>query len=246
MSIRHVLKTVAVACGATAGTAVLMLGLGSGVAGASSLVSGDGNTTLSTTGTPTPGTPYDSGQKLVVSVIGNSTLSTANLLATSTPGCTSASSCSGNYNVEECEDPGGNPANLPTTAAGCEAATDNVLSSWSSTGALTLSGTKSFKVWDLPNAALGPPTMTAGTGLCDTDPNQCVLGIFAANPQSANGFAFPHLFSAPFQVTEGDGLNTGDSPGDGTPEVPLAIGLPLAAMAVIGGVTIRHRRRAGR
>ncbi len=146
MSIRHVVKTVAVACGATAGAAVFMLGLGSGVAGASSLVSSDGNTTISTTGTPTPGTPYDSGQKLTVSVIGNSTMSFANLFAQGFPGCTSATSCSGTFNVEECTDPGGNPANLPTGPSNCEAATDNVLANLSSTGALTLSGTKAFKM----------------------------------------------------------------------------------------------------
>ena len=84
------------------------------------------------------------------------------------------------------------------------------------------------------------------TGSCDVAPNQCVLGIFAANPGSNNGFAYPHLFSAPFQMGAGDGLDQGDNPGDGTPEVPLAIGLPLAAMAVIGGLTIRHRRRQQR
>jgi hypothetical protein len=240
MSLRHVVKTVAVACGATAGAAVFMLGLGSGVAGASSLVSSDGNTTISTTGTPTPGTPYDSGQKLSVSVIANGTMSFSNLFALSFPGCTSATSCAGNFNVEECVDPGGLPANLPTTPAGCEAATDNILAALSSSGALTLSGTKAFKMWDLPNSALGPPTMT---GVCDQDPNQCVLGIFAANPQSSNGFSYPHLFSAPFQVSAGDGSNSGDNPGDGTPEVPLAIGLPLAALAVVGGVTLRHRKR---
>jgi hypothetical protein len=83
------------------------------------------------------------------------------------------------------------------------------------------------------------------TGKCDVAPNQCVIGIFAANPSPAagNGFAFPHLFSAPFQVIVGDGTDTGANPGDGTPEVPLAIGLPLAALAVFGGFTIRNRRR---
>ena len=54
------------------------------------------------------------------------------------------------------------------------------------------------------------------TGTCDVNPNQCVLGIFAANPQAGNGFAYPHLFSAPFNVTVGDGLDLGDNPGDGS------------------------------
>ena len=63
------------------------------------------------------------------------------------------------------------------------------------------------------------------------------LGIFATNPNTT-GFSYPHLFSAPFQITVGDGQDLGDNPGDGTPEVPLAIGLPLAALAVVGGFTI--------
>ena len=29
------------------------------------------------------------------------------------------------------------------------------------------------------------------TGTCDLSRNQCVLGIFAANPGSQNGFAYP-------------------------------------------------------
>ena len=195
---------------------------------ASTLTSADGFTSLTTgTGTVTPG-PYDSGQKLTVSVIGNSTLSFANQFASGNPACTSATSCSGSFNVEECTDPGGDQADLPTTLTGCEASTDNVLANLSSTGALTLSGTKAFKMWDLPNGALGPPTMT---GSCDVAPNQCVLGIFASNPQSANGFAYPHLFSAPFNITEGDGLNTGDQPGDGTAPAVAATSPSLSTVS---------------
>jgi hypothetical protein len=243
MSIRHVFKTVAVSGAATVCAAVFALGVGSGVAGASSLTSSDGNTTLSTNGTVTSGTPYSSGQKLTVSVIGNSTLSYANLAAAGDPNCTgsgTSATCSGNFYVEECTDPGGTSGGLPTTASGCEAATDNFSQAKSSNGALTLSGAHEYKVYDLPDGLLGPPTMT---GTCDVAPNTCVLGIFAENPQSANGFSFPHLFSAPFQVTVGDGLDDGANPGDGTPEVPFAIGLPLAALAIFGGLTIRNRRR---
>ena len=62
MSIRHVVKTVAVSGAATICGAVLMLGIGAGPAGASTLTSSDGNTSLSTIGTVTSGTPYSSGQ----------------------------------------------------------------------------------------------------------------------------------------------------------------------------------------
>jgi hypothetical protein len=112
---------------------------------------------------------------------------------------------------------------------------------------MSLTGSNTFTVEDLPNAALGAPTMV---GKCDVSPNQCVIGIFSENPWSgptANPAAFqtPHLFSAAFQVRvpPGDSGDTGVSPGDGTPEVPLAIGLPLAAIAVFGGLTMRNRRR---
>ena len=59
--------------------------------------------------------------------------------------------------------------------------------------------------------------MTAAPGKCDVAPNQCVIGIFTANPNSGHpGFSYPHLFSAPFYITVGDGLDEGDDPGDGT------------------------------
>jgi hypothetical protein len=44
-------------------------------AGASTLTSSDGNTTLSTIGTVTPGTPYTSGQTITVVVTANNVLS---------------------------------------------------------------------------------------------------------------------------------------------------------------------------
>ena len=44
-------------------------------------------------------------------------------------------------------------------------------------------------------------------------------------------------------MTVGDGSDAGANPGDGTPEVPLAIGLPLAALGVFGGWSLRNRRR---
>ena len=98
-------------------------------------------------------------------------------------------------------------------------------------------------VFDLPDPdTLGEPTMT---GTCDVAPNQCVLGIFAANIYSQAGLGYPHLFSAPFQVTVGDGQDNGDNPGDGTPETPYALALPILAVGLLGsGVWVRRRRSA--
>ena len=94
----------------------------------------------------------------------------------------------------------------------------------------------------LPDALFSPTTFT---GTCGLAPNYCVIGIFAADPLTA-GFtsANPHLYSAPFQTQPSTGAkDSGGSPGDGTPEVPLAIGLPLVGLAAFGAWTIRSRRR---
>ena len=212
---------------------------------AATLTSADGYTTLSTIGAVTAGTPYTSGQGITVGVIANSVLSNANLAANKVPGQYTldgmgnpvASGATGVFYIEECTDPGALVANLPTSASACEKATEDLSVLKTNDGSLTDTG---YQVYDLPDPNFGETTFT---GQCDVAPNQCVVGIFAADPQSGNGFTYPHLFSAPFQVTVGDGQDAGDNPGDGTPEVPLAIGLPLAALAVFGGWTIRNRRR---
>ena len=236
MSVKHKIRNAGVSAAALLCGGAFMFGILAGPAGASStLTSSDGFTTLTTNGSVTTGTPYVSGQKLTVAVASNNTLSSTNLSSAGAP-------TTGNFFVEECVDPGGLVANLPTAASGCESTTDNTSAPKSANGSLTLTGINSFVVYDLPD----PLTLGAGTmtGVCDISPNQCVLGIFAANPQSSNGFSFPHLFSAPFQVSVGDGNDTGDNPGDGTPEVPLALLLPLAGAAVIGGgALVQHRRR---
>jgi hypothetical protein len=227
------MKMVAVSGAATICAAVFALGVGSGVAGANTLTSGDGNTTLTTQAgvAVTAGTPYSSGQTITVATIANSVINQA-----SEP----PAFVGGNFYLEECVDPGGTTGNLPTNANGCEAATLQTITKTTS-GAFS----KAFIVYDLPDpGTLGSPTMT---GTCDTAPNFCVVGIFSGNPQQGTNFNAPHLFSAPFQMDQqadfGTGAETGLNPGDGTPEVPLAIGLPLAAVALFGGWTLLRRRR---
>ncbi|MGO8862365.1 MAG: beta strand repeat-containing protein [Acidimicrobiales bacterium] len=176
------------------------------------LTSANGYTTLTTIGTVTAGTPYSSGQQLDVSVAANSVMNSSSLAAVGDP-----SPSSGNFYVEECTDPGGTTANLPTNATGCEATTLATAPN-SGNGSITLAVAKAFTVYDLPDpGTLGPGTMT---GTCDVDPNQCVLGIFATNPQDGGGFGYPHLFSAPFNVDQqadfGSGFETGLNPGDGS------------------------------
>jgi hypothetical protein len=186
----------------------VLLAVGSAPGGAT-LVSTDGITTLAPIGTVTPG-PYTSGQSIAITGTANSVLSNANLVANSVPGQTAGDPI-GAFYFEECADPGGTAANLPTTSSGCEAATDDFTSvQKTSDGSFD---DPSYTVYDLPDlATLGNATMV---GKCDVAPNTCVIGIFAENP-GTSGFSYPHLFSAPFNIEVGDGQDLGDSPGDGT------------------------------
>jgi hypothetical protein len=179
--------------------------------GAATLTSTDGFTTLSTIGTVTANSPYTSDQKINLAVAANNTLSLTNLSNNGAP-------TTGLFYVEECTDPGGLAANLPTTSSGCEAAT-LATTAKTTDGHIAASTFGPYPIYDLPDpGTLGSATMI---GSCDIAPNQCVLGIFAGVP-ATNGFGFPHLFSAPFDVTVGDGSDVGDDPGDGT--LPAATG----------------------
>jgi len=86
-----------------------------------------------------------------------------------------------------------------------------------------------------PNAdgSLSP----SGTPVCNLG-NQCVLYIGT----NYGDFTQPHVWSQAFVINPTAG-NTGANPGDGTPEVPLALGLPLLASGVVGGSVLYSRRR---
>ena len=189
------------AAAALVAAVVLFVVSGGQPGGAATLTSADGYTSLTTIGTVTPDTPYTSGQHITVSTITNPVIDNANL-PTANQG--------GDFYLLECADPGATSANLPTSVSGCETRT-------LVTAAKTTSGafTKSMPVYDLPDSNLGQPTMT---GSCDVDPNQCVVGIFVVNPGTdpTTAFTLPHLFSAPFNITVGDGNDMGDTPGDGS------------------------------
>ena len=192
---------------------VALVGASSSPSGASSLTSSDGFTTLSTQGTVAAGTPYSSGQLVDVNVAANSVMNTTNLTNAGAP-------TTGNFYLEECVDPGGTTAGLPNTASGCESAT-LITTGKSADGSLSVTGGNGFTIYDLPDpGTLGSPTMV---GTCDTAPNQCVVGVFAANPQAGGGFSFPHLFSAAFNVDKqadfGSGTEVGLNPGDGSAPV---------------------------
>ncbi len=193
------------------GAAILVLSvplaLLSGTANANTLTSGDGYTALSTIGTVTTGTPYSSGQQINVAVSANPTLSLTNLEANGYTG-------EPHMVAEECDDPGGSTAGLPTTPTNnCDSETILSTTAVNADGSFQFSNSNTtpnpYTVYWLPdNATFGESSTNVPT--CGTAPNYCVLYL---GPDQTN-FAKPHLFSAPFSVT-----NNGDdgekAPGTG-------------------------------
>ena len=165
---------------------------------AATLVSSDGITSLSTIGTVTAGTPYSSGQTISIAGIANSVMDNTSLgdacvpgqytpsTGTCPSGTTPSGNATGNFYIEECTDPGGLAANLPTSGGQCANATLDASVSKTNDGSFSDS---SYQLFDLPDpGTLGPADMT---GSCDVAPNQCVIGIFATDPHAANSFRFP-------------------------------------------------------
>ena len=71
---------------------------------------------------------------------------------------------------------------------------------------------------------------------------ECILYI----GDNYNDFTQPHLWSQPFLISA-NGNDQAANPGDGTPEVPMAIILPVSAMGLLGAtVLIRRRRKTAR
>jgi hypothetical protein len=198
----------------------------SGPANANTLNNG-GPATLTTIGSVTTGSPYSSGQDVTITVAANSTLSFTNL---ETAGYTGEPA----MKAEECVDPGGLVVNLPATPTGnCDGQTIASTSAVNADGSWTITP---FPVYALPdNPTFGE---TTGPPTCGTAPNYCVLYLGPAQ----SDFSKPHIFSAPFLVTANDD-DGAENPGDGTPEAPLVIGLPLLGMAVGGSALYLRRRR---
>lgn len=188
--------------------------------------------------TVTPGTPFSSGQTIEVSIPAETVLSQ-----------------SGKIQIVECADPGGAPANLPTSAASCDPGGTINGDAFSIGGGFsdpslgtTTPGTPpavpnggSFTYTNYPLYAENPSEGSPIT--CGTAAIPCVL-LITTNYSDIGGTG--HLWSQPFQVVDKDGVNGGTDPGDGTPEVPLAVGLPLSAAGLFGGgLALRRRRRSG-
>ncbi len=162
-------------------------------AGASTLTSGA--VTLTATSPANATTPWGSGQVIEVTVAPNSTLSLSNL--ESQGGLTGEPA----MKVEECDDPDGSVAKLPTVPMfHCDGSTILSTSYINKDGSFLL---KNYAIYALPDSVtLGESS--DGVPKCGTAPNYCVLYV---GPNQLD-FAKPHLFSAPFLVTS----NSTDKP----------------------------------
>jgi hypothetical protein len=221
MSIRRVTRTIVKSLAATAitGTALVVF---SGVSGAAL---GNGGQVPSSVVAQAPfasGTPFSSGQQVNVVIPANSVL---------TPGA--------NIVILECAAPGGV---LPTDASSCDGGTTNGPSEQAnSDGSINfLNDTGSlYTLLALPNNhSLGE--QANHLPVCNTT-NACVLYV----GQAINDFTQPHLFTQSFLIST-NATDSGANPGDGLPEVPYAIVLPVAAMGVLGGAVLIRRRRSVR
>jgi hypothetical protein len=218
MFIRRVAKTAAITAAIAGSAAIGVLAL-SGAAGAD-LVTNQQITAAVHQSPFTAGTPFASGQQITVTVPANT------LLPHST-----------NIHILECQaGPGGTP---PSGTPNCD-----VLTQFPDTAVVAGDGSlniTTFNVFALPSAALGETA--SNPTVCGGSSNPCILYIGAdqTNP------ALPHVWSEAFQVVKTDAGESGTvNPGDGTPEVPLAIGLPLAAAGLVGGTVLLRRRKAAR
>src|SRR5271165_6872605 len=183
---------------ATVLTTIAVIGVSTVAAGASTLTSADGYTTLTTQGTVAAHTPYSSGQTITLAVTANPTMNQAAMEAAGFPGGADV------IKFLECADPGGLQSNLPTKSSECEPGSIHTISGANADGSLTTN----YIILFLPDPNLGSSNGTD----CGLAPKECVVGIFA----NQNDFTKPHLFSAPFVVSQGDGSDDGANPGDGT------------------------------
>jgi hypothetical protein len=185
-------------------------------------------------GTVASGAAFSSGQQIDVVIPANSVFTNPNQ----------------NINILQCAAPNGVP---PTTPNSCDGNTINGESldpnADGSFDYQSFSGS-AYTVYNLPDKPeLGenPGGVTCG----NTAATECILYIGV----NQLDFTQPHVWSQPFFIspaTGADAADNGTNPGDGsqpgaaTPEVPLAILLPVAAMGLIGGTVVIRRRRLGR
>jgi hypothetical protein len=174
-------------------------------------------------GTFTADTPFASGQGINVVIPANSVFSNHTNLA-----------------IVECSAPNGV---IPTLSAACDGSTIQGVTLKSNTdGSVNLQTETGslYTVYALPDSiSLGEGS--GGPACGNTAATECILYI----GYNYNDFTQPHVWSQLFYV-KANGDDGGENPGDGTPEVPLAILLPASALGLFGGAALIRRRRNNR
>ena len=221
MSIRHVVRRVGVAIAATAAAgsfAALAFASPAGAQPASGdIVPGSAQPS----GPVNAGTPFSSGQSINVVIPANSAFAAPDNTA--------------NVNIVECAAPNGVVPSNPVACDGNTIQGSTIIPN--ADGSFNYPG---YQVYALPDSVtLGEGS--SGPTCGSTSATECILYI--GNNQ--NDFTKPHLWSQPFFV-KSNADDGGENPGDGTPEVPVAILLPLSAMGLLGGAVLIRRRRASR
>jgi hypothetical protein len=223
MSVRHVAKRVAVSAAAAAATGTFALLAFAGPAGATGPASGSQLSNGAVPqGTFAPG-PFDSGQVIDLSVPANSIfVSTTAVKAVECAAPngvipTSTSACDGNTIATATPEPDGSVDWLNDSASG-----------------------NGYTVYFTPDTHIGDSP--SGPKCGDTLATECIIYI----GDNQLDFTAPHYWTQAFFV-HADPNDTGTlNPGDGTPEVPFAILLPVAAMGLLGGFVVIRRRKAAR
>jgi hypothetical protein len=163
--------------------------------------------------------PFDSGENANIVIPPNSAFAAPNN--------------NSGVDIVECAAPDGV---VPTQTTACDGNTLQIFGEVNSDGSFTDDG---YTIYALPDLVSldEPPNSPVTCG--DTAADECDLYI-GLDP---NDFTQPHLWSEPFLVHE-DPTDSGTiNPGDGTPEVPLAVLLPLSAGGLFGGAVLIRRRR---
>jgi hypothetical protein len=166
--------------------------------------------------TPAPNGPFSSGQYIDVVVGPNSVLKPGRRVY-----------------IKECAAPNGN---LPRSPKECDRRTvqhANVVVG--ANGTVSYPG---YPILALPDHVL-LGERSRHTPVCDLT-HACILSV----NEDRTDFDQPVVWSLPFFVSPTAG-DTGANPGNGLPEVPTVVLLPIIAAAIFGGTLVVRRRRTG-
>ncbi len=233
MSIRHLAKRVVVAVAATAAAGAIVTMTFTAPAGAQP-ANGAQVATAQAQAPYTAGQPFDSGQQIDVVVP-----STCDDVGGVYSDCLFTPTTL--VHVVECSAPNGV---IPSSPSACDGNTIGDASP-EADGSMDYANDSTsgnlYTVYYLPDSyTLKEPSTGPQCG--NTAATECILYI----GDDQGNFTANHVWSQPFFV-DPDPTDSGTiNPGDGTPEVPMAILLPMAAMGLLGGFLIVRRRRVAR